>query len=69
MKKKFLDLTEKVDQMAGAGFYDIYTDTYEKISFRIKKVNYKKFVKIDFVFCELFLPLFILRYIYLTVFF
>jgi len=39
MKKKFLDLTEKVDQMAGAGFYDIYTDTYEKISFRIKKLK------------------------------
>uniref|UniRef100_F7BFG7 GYF domain-containing protein n=1 Tax=Ciona intestinalis TaxID=7719 RepID=F7BFG7_CIOIN len=33
--KKFLELTELVDQMTGAGHYDIYSDTFEKLQFRL----------------------------------
>lgn len=38
-KKKLLELTDLVDQMTGAGYYDIYTDTYEKIKFKIDTVS------------------------------
>ncbi|XP_078484596.1 CD2 antigen cytoplasmic tail-binding protein 2 [Ciona intestinalis] len=37
--KKFLELTELVDQMTGAGHYDIYSDTFEKLQFRLNSLR------------------------------
>ena len=38
-KKLFLQLTELADQMAGAGHYDIYTDSFEKLQHKLKSVR------------------------------
>lgn len=38
-KSQFIQLTELADQMAGAGHYDIYTDTFEKIQFKLNSVS------------------------------
>jgi len=38
-KEDFMSLTELVDQMTGTGYYDIYTDTYEKLKFKIKTLE------------------------------
>ena len=48
-KEDFMSLTELVDQMTGTGYYDIYTDTYEKLKFKIKTVCfYVKFMFLKF---------------------
>jgi len=38
-KKQFLQLTELADQMAGAGHYDIYTDSFEKLQHKLNTVS------------------------------
>jgi len=43
-KEKLDELSELVDQMAGAGHYDIYTDSYEKIQFKIERKKPAKVV-------------------------
>lgn len=39
-KEQFLQLTELADQMAGAGHYDIYTDTFEKLQHKLNSVGH-----------------------------
>ena len=39
-KEDFTNLSELVDQMTATGYYDIYTDTYEKLKFKIKTVRF-----------------------------
>jgi len=38
-KEDFTNLSEFVDQMTATGYYDIYTDTYEKLKFKIKTLE------------------------------
>uniref|UniRef100_H2Z487 GYF domain-containing protein n=1 Tax=Ciona savignyi TaxID=51511 RepID=H2Z487_CIOSA len=38
-KKNFLELTELVDQMAGSGHYDIYSDTFEKLQYKLNSLR------------------------------
>ncbi|XP_076803036.1 CD2 antigen cytoplasmic tail-binding protein 2 homolog [Clavelina lepadiformis] len=37
-KAQFLQLTELADQMAGAGYYDIYSDTFEKLQHKLNSL-------------------------------
>jgi len=38
-REAFDEMTELVDQMTGTGYYDIYTDTCEKLQFKIKTLE------------------------------
>ena len=40
-KKALDELTSFVDQLARNGYYDIYTDSFEKIKFKLKKMDEK----------------------------
>ena len=40
-KKTLEELTSFVDQLARNGYYDIYTDSFEKIKFKLKKMDEK----------------------------
>ena len=40
-KKSLEELTSFVDQLARNGYYDIYTDSFEKIKFKLKKMDEK----------------------------
>ncbi|CAK8694330.1 unnamed protein product [Clavelina lepadiformis] len=37
-KAQFFQLTELADQMAGAGYYDIYSDTFEKLQHKLNSL-------------------------------
>ena len=50
-------MTELVDQMTGTGYYDIYTDTCEKLQFKIKTVGGAAFVNIINRFFRAFLSM------------
>nr|CAB3229101.1 CD2 antigen cytoplasmic tail-binding protein 2 [Phallusia mammillata] len=45
-KERFLQLTELADQMAGAGHYDIYSDTFEKIQYKLNSLKVSKLASI-----------------------
>jgi len=41
-KADFMQLTELVDQMASAGHYDVYTDTFEKLQYKLCSLRVSK---------------------------
>lgn len=41
-KASFTELTELADQMASAGHYDVYTDTYEKLHYKLNSLKVSK---------------------------
>ena len=56
-KKILEELTSFVDQLARNGYYDIYTDSFEKIKFKLKKMDEKvedgKFKVLEILSCQL----------------
>jgi len=41
-KADFMQLTELADQMASAGHYDVYTDTFEKLQYKLNSLRVSK---------------------------
>merc|ERR1711962_921940 len=54
-KKTLDELTSFVDQLARNGYYDIYTDSFEKIKFKLKKWM-RKLSKTMTLICLVILP-------------